>query len=375
MKSNKEERPIRILHVLGGLNFGGAETMVMNLYRAMDRTQIQFDFAIHISEKCDYEDEVLSLGGKIYRFPKFQGYNAIQYATKWKRFFQDHEEYQIVHGHMRSTASIYLLIAKKQGRYTIAHSHSTSNGKGVTAFVKNVMQFPVKYIADYLFSCSDSSGKWLFGSQINNKKKYSVIHNAIEVNRFIFNASIRKSVREELKIQDDCLAIGTIGRITEPKNPHGVIEIFRKYHYQNCNSKLIWVGEGNLKQSIILQANELGLADSIIFIDKSLKTNEILQAIDIFILPSLWEGLPLSLIEAQAAGIPCLVSDNISDEVLITDLVQKLPLKKGYDEWIQRIQSIDLKRMDTLQDIIRAGYDISSTATWIEYFYKEAVSR
>ena len=171
--------PTRILHVLGSLTRGGAQTMIMNLYRNIDRDKVQFDFIVHTNKKYEYDDEVTSLGGKIYSFPSYKGKNHFGYKNAWKSFLVNHPEYKIIHGHVRSTASIYLKIAKQYGLNTIAHSHNTSSGNGISAFVKNTLQFPLRYIADNLFACSEYAGTWLFGKNVQRKKNFYILNNEI----------------------------------------------------------------------------------------------------------------------------------------------------------------------------------------------------
>lgn len=189
---------IRILHVLGGLDRGGAETMVMNLYRAIDKTQVQFDFITHTNRRQAYTEEIEKLGGKIYYFPKFKGINYFQLKSIWKKFFKDHPEYRILHSHVRSYASLYLPIAKKAGLKTIIHSHSTSNGRGLGSVVKRIMQYPLRWQADYFFGCSKEAGTWLFGDKIVNSPKYHILRNAIDTEQYKFNPEIRKEYREKL---------------------------------------------------------------------------------------------------------------------------------------------------------------------------------
>lgn len=216
---------IRILHVLGGLNRGGAETMVMNVYRNIDRSKIQFDFIIHTTEKCDYEDEIKNLGGEIYRVPRYNGKNHIVYKNVWHKFFRLHSEYKIIHGHLRSTAAIYLNIAKKYKLKTIAHSHNTSSGSGVAAVIKNVMQIPIRYIADYLFACSDDAGKWLFGKNVINNKKYRIIENSIDCDSYMYNDHLRNNMRKSLDLNDKYV-IGHVGRFNIQKNHEFLLEVF-----------------------------------------------------------------------------------------------------------------------------------------------------
>ena len=208
---------IRILHVLGSLDRGGAETMIMNLYRNIDRSKVQFDFLIHTDRECDYNEEIRSMGGKIYSLKRFKGYNLCQYIKQFKDFFIKHPEYEIIHGHMRSTASIYLKIAKSMGRYTIAHSHNTSSGNGISALGKNLIQLPLRYIADYYFACSIEAGEWLFGKKIIKSDKFYILKNAIDMGAFVFNQNIRDLKRKELGFEDFFI-IGNVGRFHELMN-------------------------------------------------------------------------------------------------------------------------------------------------------------
>ena len=209
--------PIRIIQVFAQMNRGGAETMIMNLYRMIERSQIQFDFIVHTNEECAYDNEIRSLGGRIYRVPRYNGKNHFEYIKSWNKFFKTHPNYKIIHGHVRSTASIYLKIAKKFGLVTIAHSHSTSSGTGFSSIVKNILQYPIRNIADYLFACSEQSGEWLFGKNASKRNNFVILKNSIDVKKFVFNERVRFEKRKELKI-DDKFVIGHIGRFIPSKN-------------------------------------------------------------------------------------------------------------------------------------------------------------
>ncbi|KHF31810.1 putative glycosyltransferase EpsF [Paenibacillus sp. P1XP2] len=366
------ESPIRILHVLGRLNRGGAETMVMNLYRNIDRSKVQFDFIIHTNDKCDYEDEILSLGGIIYSIPQFNGKNYLQYKKAWHHFFKLHPEYKLIHGHVRSTASIYLLIAKKYGLISIAHSHSISSGEGVTAFVKNILQYPIRFIADYLFACSKSAGQWLFGKKVFKKKNFIILKNAIDSQQYSYDEIKRKKIRQELKVEDK-FVIGHIGRFSPSKNHDLLIDIFNAVHTRNKNSVLLMVGDGALRSSIEKRVSDLGLMDSVIFLGVRSDIPDLLQAIDFFLFPSLFEGLGIVVIEAQAAGIRCLVSNVIPEEAYITNLIESLPLNSSIDEWTERIltNSSKISRKCMKREIENSGYDIHHTVHWLQNFYLE----
>ena len=185
------KKPERILHVLGSLNMGGAETLVMNIYRNIDRNKFQFDFVVHGNTIGKYEKEILALGGKIYHIDEYRVYNHLKYKKIWSVFFKEHPEYKIIHGHMRSTASIYLKIAKKYGLKTISHSHSISNGKGVKSIVKRILQHNIPKYADYMLGCSQKANIWLYGKKNSLKDNCLILPNGIDNQRFVFDAKER----------------------------------------------------------------------------------------------------------------------------------------------------------------------------------------
>lgn len=319
-------KPIHILHVLGGLDAGGAESFVMNLYRSVDRTQVQFDFIKHVSQKGMFEDEILSLGGKIFTCPRYTGKNHFTYCKWWNDFFLNHPEYKIIHGHVRSTSAIYLSIAKKHGLTTIAHSHSTSNGKGLLGLVKTIMQYPTRYIADYLFSCSDLAGKWMYGEKATKQDNYQMIPNGIDIHRFTYSEAKRKIVRQSLGILEDEFVIGHIGRFTKPKNHIFLLQTFSAYLKKHPHSWLLLVGDGTLLQPMKKICGQMNIMNHVIFTGARSNTEDYYQAMDVFAFPSLWEGLPVSVVEAQASGLPCLISDNITRNVQLTSLPKYLPV-------------------------------------------------
>lgn len=369
MDSNS--KPMRILHVLGALNRGGAETMIMNIYRNIDKSKIQFDFIIHTGEKCDYTDEVLSLGGKIYSFPKFNARNFIQLIKIWKNFFSEHVEYKILHSHIRSYASLYIPIAKKNKVFTIIHSHSISNGKGVSSIIKLIMQYPLRFEADCFFACSKEAGEWLYGKKIVKSTKFKIINNCIQTTKFIFDSQIRKQMREELGIDNE-IVIGHVGRMTEAKNHLFLLDVFKEFN-KNNNSTLLLVGDGELMDQIKKYAIYLKLKKKIIFVGSQENVEKYYQAMDIFVFPSLWEGLGIVIIEAQASGLPCVISNNIPSSVDIKGgLVQRIDIDKGADFWAKEISNHILNERHNMYSFIKnASYDISESVRWFEIFYSK----
>lgn len=359
---------IRVIHVLGGLNRGGAETMVMNFYRAINKTKIQFDFIIHTEEKQDYEEEILSLGGKIYRFPQFLGKNYYEMSSKWKDFFDNHREYRILHSHVRSYASLYIPIAKKYGLKTIVHSHSTSNGKGLSAIAKLILQYPLRFQADYFFGCSREAGEWLFGKKVVNSEKYYMLQNAIDTNLYIQNTKIRKEYRHEMGIEGKKVFLH-VGRLHPSKNHSFLLKVFAELVKKESDSVLLVVGDGELKSEIEKDIRELRIAHAVKMLGSRSDVPNLLQAADCFLFPSRWEGLPVTVVEAQAAGLPCFISDTITRDVDLSELVRYLPINNGFEPWVESIEKADLERMDVLEKIVKAGFDIQSSAKWLSDFY------
>lgn len=362
---------IRILHVLGGLDRGGAETMVMNLYRAIDRSQIQFDFITHTDRHQAYTDEILKLGGKIYYFPKFKGINFLQVKKLWTKFFKEHPEYKILHSHVRSYASLYLPIAKKAGLKTIIHSHSTSNGKGLSSFVKRLMQFPLRYQADYFFGCSKEAGEWLFGKKVVESSKYHILRNAIDTEKFIYSAELRNRMRKELNLENK-LIIGNIGRLTYPKNQSFLIEVFEEVCKKNCDTVLVIVGKGSLEKKLREKVSFLGLENNVVFLGERSDIPAIMFAMDVFVFPSIYEGLGIVAVESQAAGLRTICSDRIPKETEITDLIEYISLKESKEKWSESIlNALHVKdRPNKQNEIVCAGYDIKKTADYLACFYE-----
>ena len=367
---------IRVLQVLGGLNLGGAETMVMNLYRRIDKSKIQFDFIIHLQDKQAYEDEVLSMGGKVYRFPAFNGRNLIIQRNLWEKFFIEHKEYKILHSHVRSYASVYIPIANKYGLKTIIHSHSTSNGNGLSAIIKNIMQYPLRFQADYLFACSEEAGQWLFGKKACKKNNYKVIHNAIDSKKFSFCSIKRKEIREKLGINDK-FVIGHVGRMTKPKNHTFLLRIFLEVRKIRKDAVLLLIGDGELRSSMEKEIRNLGIMDKVLALGSKNNIQDYYQAMDVFVFPSLWEGLGIVCIEAQASGLPCVVSENVPKEIdLGENLIHVMNLSDGEKKWADVISSVSTNfRYGRQEAVCRAGYDIEENAMLLEDFYSMIAGR
>ena len=327
---------IRVLHYIGSLHIGGSQAFVMEMYRKTDREKVQFDFVTFPDEKGGHYQEILQLGGRVFECPRYKGTQHFAFCKWWDSFLREHPEYRIVHGHVRSCASIYMPIAKKRGCVTIAHSHSTSNGKGISALIKAILQRPIRYVADYLFSCSDKAGKWLFGEKAMHQANYRMIPNAVDCERFSFHEQTRLRIRRNLEISEDTFVVGHVGRFHEAKNHEFLIEVFKEIVQVHPNSKLLLIGDGELRHNIEQLCIECGIQEKVIFAGMQSDVASFYQAMDVFVFPSLWEGLPVGVVEAQSSGLPCLISETITKDVQLTDLVVYESLEKPAHEWAQK---------------------------------------
>lgn len=365
------EEPIRILQVIGIMNRGGAETMVMNLYRNMDRSKVQFDFVENSFEPAAFDAEITSLGGKIYRCPHYTGKNHFTYKNWWNKFFKEHRnEYKVIHGHIGSTAAIYLGIAKKYGLYTIAHSHSSGTDYSLKSMLYKLISYNTRNIADYFFACSSIAGKDRYGEKVIHSSNYRVLNNAIDTKQFQFDEKVREIIRSQLGITSQIL-MGHVGRFTKEKNHTFLLEIFKAMHEMNPNSRLILVGDGPLRVEVEQQALSLGIKDFVIFTGIRSDVNRLVQGMDVFVFPSIYEGLPVTLVETQTSGLSCVISDKVPAEcILVKNLVTIKSLDESPKEWAEHILSkIDIERKDKSAEIIANGYDIAETAKWLGGFY------
>jgi glycosyltransferase involved in cell wall biosynthesis len=361
--------PLRILHVVVNMNRGGAETLLMNIYRNIDRSKIQFDFLT--CKEGIFDREIIQMGGKVHRIPYVSDIGHFHYIKQLDNFFSNHLEYKIVHSHMDKMSGLVLRAAKKAGiTHRIAHSHSTSSEGGLIAkFYKWYVGKHIFPNATNLLACSNQAAKWLFSKESENS---FILKNGIEIERFKFSSRKRVLIREELEVNDESFVIGHVGRFSTPKNHMFLIEIFKEVIKVRSNSKLFLVGEGQLLPEIKSKVSEYHLEDNVKFLGSRSDVDQLLQAFDLFLFPSLYEGLPVTLIEAQGAGLTCLISDSITKEVdMGLDLIEYYPLSDK-KVWIERIKTIGVsKAQRSLSNHVlsRKGYDIKDTSKQLQNFY------
>ncbi|AKG33398.1 glycosyl transferase family 1 [Paenibacillus durus ATCC 35681] len=364
--------PVRILQVVTMMNRGGLETMLMNYYRQMDRGKIQFDFMVHRLERGHYDDEIESLGGVIYRMPPIRPGNYRLYFKKLAEFFGTHSEYRVVHSHINENSSFVLRAAKQAGiPCRIAHSHLSD--------LKLDLKFPFRVYAKAVmkdnptryFACSKNAGRWLFGKRIEKTDDLIVMNNAINLREFALDLSVREQVRDELQAGER-LVIGHVGRFNEQKNHTFLIDIFQSIYRRNPNVLLVLVGAGHLELAVRRKVEKLGLSGNVAFLGVRSDISRLMQSMDLFLFPSLYEGLPVVLVEAQAAGLRCIASSAITREADLTGRVRFIGLQDSPDYWALAVLDSSYEHADTAEQLRESGYDSAQTAAWLASFYHSA---
>ncbi|MBE6470022.1 MAG: glycosyltransferase family 1 protein [Coriobacteriaceae bacterium] len=376
------EKPIRVLHVIGGMNRGGAETMVMNLFRAVDRSRIQFDFLVHAEGPCDYDEEIEELGGRIYRISRFTGRNIIEYRRACRVFFTAHDEIRIVHGHIGSSAALYLSEAKRAGKFTIAHSHAQNYPISLEEIAFRIVSFPTRHIADYLIACSEQAGIDRFGRSFQREGHRSILKNGVDLAQFRFSLENRKEIRSELSIPMGARVFGHVGRFDPIKNHVFLLDVFKKILSADPESHLILVGREDDEGSVRKRCELLGMEERVHIIGLRDDTHRVLSALDVFLFPSLKEGLPMACVEAQASGLPCVISTGVPKLAIITDTAYHLALSEGADAWASTASAIARKcgasylaeRGPRSEQVRSAGFDVGESARWLQDFYQARYS-
>ena len=369
-----ENNTIRVAQIIGKWLGGGVESVVMNYYRNIDRNKIQFDFICDEDSTDIPYEEIEKMGGKVILIPPYQ--KIFKYHKELKRVLKE-ENYQIVHSHINTLSVFSLFAAKCAGvPVRIAHSHSTTNKKEKR---KNLMKqilrpFSKIFATDYM-CCSELAGRWLFGNKEYDKGNVYLLNNAIDLDKFKYDEKIRREKRNELNINDDTLVIGHVGRFVEQKNHKFLIDIFNEVYKQNKNSILLLVGQGPLMGEIKEKVKKFGIEDNVKFLGQRSDTAELYQAMDMFLFPSLYEGLGMVLIEAQASGLPCLASTEVPSIAKINNNFEFVDLHEDIKKWYESINKM-LKMNEVRNDMknVANGYDIKIEAKKIEKFYEELLN-
>lgn len=345
MSKEVQKKPIIVAQIMGKWVGGGVESVIMNYYRHLDHSKVQFDFICDEDSTRIPYDEIKKLGGRVFLVPKYQ--NLPKYLKALEKLFKENQ-YRIVHSNINTLSVFPLYAAKKAGvPIRISHSHSTSNPKEWKRnLIKNILRpFSKRYATDY-FACSELAGRYLFGNKAFDQGEVKIIHNAIDVEKFKFDEVARKKLRKEFGIKDSTVVIGHVGRFVQQKNHAFLVDVFKEYHKKNPDSKLLLVGSGPLEDEIKKKVEKLDLKDSVLFLGQRDDINKLYSVMDIFCLPSLYEGLPVVGVEAQAAGLPCVFSNKITKNIVLCDNTQMLSIKNNRNQWLRYMESakIDNKK-------------------------------
>ncbi len=361
---------IRILQVVTHMNRGGLETMLMNYYRHMDPAAIQFDFLTHREYDGDYGGEIHTMGGIIYHLPTLNPFSA-HYHKALNAFFDEHPEYKVIHVHQDCMSAVILKAAKQHGvKVRIAHSHCASQDKNIRYPIKMFCKRSIPKYATDLMACGDDAGKWMFRGA-----PFTVLNNAIDASGYIFDPAKKAEQRAKWGVEPNELLVGHVGRFSPQKNHVFLIDVFYAIQ-EKATAKLILVGDGELRAQIQAKISQLGLSEKIIFTGVRSDVADLLQAMDVFVFPSNYEGLPVTMIEAQASGLPCLISDKVPIECRMTEPVQQIPLTDSPEIWAEKaIEAAKLPRKNTYEEIKTAGYDIVENANRLQKMYEEMMYR
>ena len=383
--NGKTKVPERVLVLLTVLDRGGAETMAMNYLRHFDRSRVVYDFLVNREYRGDYEDEIEALGGRIYRMcPMYPQYFA-RYKRQFRAFLRKHPEYRIIHSNLEDRSYFPLRIAKEEGvPVRIAHAHNVMRGFDAKTIFRDYFRLRLPGNPTHMFACSQEAGDWLFGKK--NREQVIQIPNAIDVEQYRYNPETARQVRAEFGVTDpNTLVVGHVGRFAPQKNHKQLVEIFAAVHKRQTNSVLWLVGGGHgtqsLQKEVHARVRELGLQDAVKFLGVRSDVPRILQGMDVFVMPSLYEGLGIVLLEAQAASVPCVMSNVIPQQVNVSGLVRTRALQDDSDIWAETILECASSRQNNsdrvhLADVVRtAGFDIAQNARQLEQWYLDTLAR
>lgn len=372
MKENDIQYPIRVLNMFTIMDRGGAETMVMNYYRHIDRTKVQFDFLVHREQRGAYDDEIEALGGRIYRMCPIYPQNFVRYKRDIRTFFQAHPEYGIIHSHMSELGYFAFREAERQGvPVRICHAHNAPRGFDMKMIMRIYFKKRMMPYLTHLFVCGAESGRWLYG--VKNEGQFIMLNNAIDAAAYAYDPEKRAEMRCQLGLTDK-LVVGHVGRFNQQKNHPFLLEVFTALLKKEPHAVLLLVGGGEDMPKIQAKAQTLGIAERVRFLGVRSDVADLMQAMDVFVFPSLYEGLPVTMVEAQASGLPCVISDKVPSECILTDgLVDILPLLANPDAWAAKIlEKRRILRTDHHTEITANGFDITTEAVKLQKFYINA---
>lgn len=370
---------IKVLHVVGKRPRGGVGTFLINMNRNINVDLIRFDYLICDLSKDDgpFDKAVKEFGAQVFVLPELKYKNTSHYLSELNQFYSTHNYYDIVHVHSPNIGFFNFLMAKKYDiSHRIVHSHNTKYSDKFTSAIRNYfLQLPMKPYITSKFACSKKAGEFLFGRKQMSNGNVFLANNAIDANKFRYNKCLREKVRKDLNLEEN-FVIGHVGRFNLQKNHDFLLEIFKEVKKLEKNAILLLIGDGELELEIRNKALSMNIADSIRFMGLRNDVPELLQAFDVFVLPSLFEGLPLVGIEIQAAGLPSVMADSITDEIKITDIVEFMSLEDKAIDWAKKIKAFqEFERKDMYEEIVKSGYDEKIAAEKLQECYYNLVSK
>lgn len=358
---------VKVLHFIPGFRYGGIENTTINLFKNIDSSKVQIDILVESHSGSEHLEKISSLGCKVYKIEKFDPKYPFKYYRSLIDFFKQHKEYQIVHSYNISRTPFLFLAAKKSKiKHRIFHASTTlSSTKILKRVIFRILIKISTLLSTRIFACSEKASRYFF-----KNKKAVILKNGIETEKFIFNNTIRKRIRNELNIENK-FVIGHVGRFCEAKNHSFILDIFNEICKIDSNTVLLLIGDGPLEKEIVQKISRLNLRDRVILTGAIINVNDYLQAMDIFIFPSLYEGFGNAAIEAQAAGLKVIASDRVPQDVKITDLVEFISLKAPLYTWTDSIlkERNNSIRRNTHNEVILSGYDIVENAKFLEKYY------
>lgn len=356
-------KPIRVLQIIGIICGGGVEAVIMNYYRHIDRSKVQFDFVVDGFERTQLDDEIESMGGKIYHVTPYQK-NVFGYMRDIANIIHENH-YTIVHSNMNTISAFSLFVAWLEGvPVRILHNHSMAvPNEGLRTVMKNILRPFAKLFANRYFACAKVSGEWMYGKRMMENGQVKIINNAVDVDKFAYRADVRESLRKELNISSDTFVMGHIGRFAFPKNHAFLLDIFAEVHKRKPQSILVLVGDGELRPQIEEKIKMLHIEDSVMLLGLRKDAARFYNIMDVFVMPSWYEGLPVVAVEAQANGLTCLLSDRIAKETKLIDSVRVLSLEDGYKAWAECILCVLPEREKTATESLNAcGFSVKKEA-------------
>lgn len=357
---------MRVLHIVPNMNMGGLETFIMNVYRHIDREKIQFDFLEHYKDESSYDKEIESLGGKIYHFSLRNDNNIIKYIFNLNKFFKMHKEYKVLHCHMESIGALVFIIAKLNGvKVRIGHAHTNYTNNNLKGIIKRILSKAFKYTTTINLACSYEAGKYLF-----NNKKFTIIFNGIDFSKFKYNNKIRNDFIKEYDLKDKYV-IGHVGRMDPGKNHMFLIDVFFEYQKIYANSVLVLVGDGEERNKIKEKIKEYNIEDKVLLLGVRNDIYNLYSLFDVFLFPSLYEGLGIVLIEAQINGLSCITSKNIPRSTKISNLIKYVELDKN--KWLNALLKVK-KRKKAIYNKNKNNYDITKVVNILTNIYEGVVS-